>query len=129
MKKLSGQNLMRLFIVIGAVWSAPQTAVAEEQQDVGALLYRLACAACHGESGQGDGGMRDSLKVPPSDLTLLAQQNGGVFPTQEVVQFVDGRQDLAAHGSREMPIWGKLFETPESIQQIVAYVQTLQKLE
>ena len=98
-----------------------------QQEEVGATLYRLACATCHGESGQGDGGMLDSLKVPPTDLTVLAQKNGGVFPTQEITQFVDGRQDMAAHGSREMPIWGKLFETPESVEQIVAYVQTLQK--
>ncbi len=46
-------------------------APARAQQNPGAEAYRVACAQCHGERGQGDGPLRAFLTVAPSDLTLL----------------------------------------------------------
>jgi len=46
----------------------------------------------------------------PADLTILAKKNGGVFPTQHVYDVIDGRQEVAAHGPRTMPVWGRVFQ-------------------
>ena len=98
-----------------------------EQTELGATLYQVACTACHGSSGTGDGPMRQELRIPPSDLTQLSRQNKGVFPEEKVAAFIDGRQEAKGHGTREMPIWGKLFEEPQDLHNIVEYLRTMQQ--
>jgi len=68
------------------------------------------CASCHGAGGKGNGPEATSLVVKPADLTVLAKKNGGQFPTAYVRQVIDGRAHVAAHGSREMPVWGVQFQ-------------------
>lgn len=77
----------------------------------GEEMYVSYCAACHGKDGKGDGPAADALKVPPTDLTTLAKKNGGKYPALKVSSVIRGQDVVAAHGSREMPIWGKLFWT------------------
>ena len=43
------------------------------------------------------------------DLTTLSKINGGVFPFARAYETIDGRQEVRAHGSRDMPIWGREF--------------------
>jgi mono/diheme cytochrome c family protein len=74
--------------------------------EVGAELYKSYCASCHGVVARGGGPAAPALITPPTDLTRIAAQNGGVFPESSVVKAIDGRFDLPAHGSREMPVWG-----------------------
>lgn len=74
--------------------------------DYGRAEYVSNCAGCHGSEGRGDGHFRDFLVRPPSDLTRLSRDNQGVFPVQRVIEIIDGRTQVAAHGPREMPIWG-----------------------
>ena len=71
-----------------------------------ALLYRIHCQNCHGENGEGDGPMARLLTSQPADLTSIADNNGGEFPTDTVRQTIDGRGEIRAHGMREMPVWG-----------------------
>jgi mono/diheme cytochrome c family protein len=73
------------------------------------LDFRRYCAQCHGMNGTGDGPVAGALKKKPANLTLLAKNNGGVFPETEVRDFIDGTKTSAAHGSRAMPIWGDAF--------------------
>lgn len=75
----------------------------------GAVLYARHCASCHGAEGHGDGPVAPALKTPPPDLTLLARRNGGRFDERAVLAVIDGRHVLAAHGTREMPVWGAVF--------------------
>jgi mono/diheme cytochrome c family protein len=82
-------------------------AVAEEA-DIGAGLYASYCAACHGATGMGDGDMANVVSIPSPNLTLLAKNNGGVFPMLEVLQVIDGRSGVRAHGGA-MPLWGQVF--------------------
>jgi len=85
------------------------TTAAQAQQpapDVGKLDYEASCAVCHGMDGKGDGMVVAALKVKPSDLTILTKNNGGVFPLDRVVGVIDGRAQILAHGTRDMPIWG-----------------------
>src|ERR1700758_999190 len=89
-----------------AVFAA--TAQAEDF-DAGKWEFQSSCASCHGTDGKGKGPVSEALKVPPPDLTMLAKNNNGVFPTNAVYETIDGLQRMAAHGSREMPIWGFRF--------------------
>jgi mono/diheme cytochrome c family protein len=73
------------------------------------LDFRRYCAQCHGMDGTGDGPVAPALKKKPANLTLLSKNNGGVFPEQEVRDFIDGTKTSAAHGTRAMPIWGDAF--------------------
>jgi hypothetical protein len=50
-----------------------------------------------------------SLRVTMPNLRTLAQRNGGVFPEDAITAYVDGRETKAAHGDRQMPIWGDVF--------------------
>jgi mono/diheme cytochrome c family protein len=75
----------------------------------GKLDFRRYCAQCHGMDATGDGPVAPALKKKPANLTLLSKNNGGVFPEKVVRDFIDGTKTSAAHGTREMPIWGDAF--------------------
>ena len=75
----------------------------------GEQMYKTYCAVCHGNDGRGAGPAAPAMKVPPTDLTLLAKNHGGKYPGLEVASSIDGEANLPAHGSREMPVWGQLF--------------------
>ncbi len=77
-----------------------------EWRDGGRVEYLSSCAACHGNDGKGGGPVASQLKVAAPNLTQLAKKNGGVFPLYSVYEKIDGRQEVKAHGSRDMPIWG-----------------------
>jgi mono/diheme cytochrome c family protein len=83
-------------------------AASAQQADIGAQLYADYCSACHGASGLGDGDMADVVNIPSPNLTLLAQNNDGVFPMLNVLHIIDGRTGLRAHGG-VMPVWGRVF--------------------
>ena len=83
--------------------------------DIGKMEYDSACAVCHGLTGKGDGPLKSQLTKPVPDLTVLAKNNKGLFPFDRVYQIIDGRQEVKAHGSREMPVWGRAFNTETSI--------------
>lgn len=54
--------------------------------------------------------MAQSLKVHPPDLTRIAARNGGKFPLARIERIISGEDQLpAAHGTREMPLWGPIF--------------------
>lgn len=80
-----------------------------EDIDHGRLEYQSNCAACHGATGKGDGPVSREMKVQPANLTVLAKKNAGVFPFNAVYRVIDGRDVVASHGTREMPIWGYRF--------------------
>jgi mono/diheme cytochrome c family protein len=74
--------------------------------EVGAELFVTYCASCHGVDARGDGPAASALSTPPADLTRIAARSGGVFPESAIAKKIDGRFNVPAHGSREMPIWG-----------------------
>jgi len=92
------------------------SAVAEEKLDIGKREYDSACAVCHGLTGKGDDGpLKSLLARPVPNLTVLTKNNKGVFPFDKVYQIIDGRQEVAAHGPRNMPIWGNAFNNQTSL--------------
>jgi mono/diheme cytochrome c family protein len=99
-------------------------------------LYAFYCASCHGRDAKGDGPVAPVLKAAPPDLTRLAIVNGGVFPRARIEAIVGGRADppLPVHGSREMPVWGPIFNGLDHneaanrarIASIVGYLDSIQ---
>ena len=67
------------------------------------------------------------LKTPPADLTVLAKRNDGLFPIAAVNEIIDGRMLIAAHGNREMPIWGFDVMGRSRISVIVDYLNRIQE--
>ena len=112
-----------------------------QDEHLGITEYELACMACHGVDGRGDGPLAKTLKARPADLTQISKANGGRFPSKKVAEMIDGRAAVAAHGSREMPVWGGRYRAAESgdspkmveqraraqIDALVKYLQTLQE--
>ncbi len=102
----------------------------------GVEMFKSYCAACHGADGKGDGPAASALKVPPADLTTLAAKNGGKYPSLKVSAVIRGEEVPAAHGSKEMPIWGNLFwgmsggheaEVQQRVANLNKYIESLQK--
>lgn len=101
----------------------------------GKEMYDTYCAVCHGKDGKGNGPAADALKTPPTDLTTLAQKNGGKYPSDHVSATVHGDQAIPAHGTKDMPIWGNLFwhmsqghnaEVQLRIANLNKYIESLQ---
>lgn len=97
--------------LIGAFAAVALLAVPASAQDVsrGKEIYTERCAVCHGPEGKGDGIVGELFRQKPKDLSLLAKENGGVFPMERVYQSIDGRARIAAHGESNMPVWGEFF--------------------
>lgn len=118
--------------------------VEAEKVPSGAEDFADYCAACHGASGKGDGGVAGVLDRKPADLTKLSARNGGTFPGTRVMAKIwgytgvaPGRQD----GSSPMPEFGPLLQgdlvpydggdgiqtpTPVRLVQIAEYLKALQ---
>lgn len=99
--------MIRTALTLAALAAAAP--VAAQDPDAGEALYRTHCAACHGIDAEGNGPMAGVLTIKPTDLTALAADNDGAFPSLDVVRRIDGRDPLVAHGS-PMPVYGDFFE-------------------
>jgi mono/diheme cytochrome c family protein len=108
---------------------APVTSAAS-----GVEMFNTYCAVCHGKDGKGDGPAASELKIPPANLTLLAVNNNGKFPADLVAETIRvGPRDAKAHGSKDMPVWGKVFASMGGselvelrINNLTKYVESLQ---
>jgi len=104
------------------------------QAQRGAAIFKIQCAPCHGM-----GEMMptvDTLKTPAPNLENITREWGmKEFPLVEIARFIDGRNMIDAHGTREMPIWGEKYEEEgldkEQIRgrkgELIAYLMSIQK--
>lgn len=97
------------WLMIGGLAAGFAGTAQAENVDIGKAEFQASCASCHGTDGKGKGPVSGQLKVEPSDLTVLARNNNGVFPTNAVYETIYGSKTIPAHGTREMPIWGERF--------------------
>jgi mono/diheme cytochrome c family protein len=81
-----------------------------QEPTLGAELYATHCAGCHGSNGEGGGPLAAATATNVPNLRTLRMRNGGVFPADAVTAYIDGRETPAAHFSRQMPVWGEVFE-------------------
>jgi len=119
-------------VIVAGVSVVLSICTAARGADVGKTEYRSSCSACHGIEGKGDGPLRKELKTPPTDLTVLAKNNNGVFPYDMVYETIDGRHTVASHGTREMPAWGYRFGPPQAFRyknRMVAVINYLKRIQ
>jgi mono/diheme cytochrome c family protein len=131
----------RLFVLLGALSLLSTTVSAQDRYAV-AEEYRVSCQVCHGARGKGDGPMASALKSKPTDLTKLEANNDYKFPFLKVFQTIDGRAMIPAHGTRDMPVWGRRYiedvgdkygpyggeaAVRARVLELVYYVQSLQE--
>jgi mono/diheme cytochrome c family protein len=118
------------------VLSASGTAYAQEQPTVarGKELFGQYCVRCHGFAGKGDGPDAPTLKTKPADLTLISKTHNGEFPRFVIMKFITGDTAVAAHGTREMPIWGEIFRKQEGttgewakVLALTDYIESIQQ--
>ena len=123
---------LRPLMVAGVIMTGVATSVLCDDSSSGKAAYESNCAACHGQSGKGDGPAGAELRTKPSDLTSIAKRNGGVSPTEIVYRVIDGTRTKRVHGNYEMPVWGYVFGSePEDVVRrrilaIIDYLQTIQ---
>ncbi len=107
------RSMLRSFAVAGLLTFFSTLAAAEEapsnQAISGERDFNLYCASCHGESGNGDGPKAAGLEIRTPDLTTLTARYG-TFPAERLRRMIDGREDVKAHGDRDMPVWGVWFK-------------------
>jgi len=107
-----GAALVSIHTIAGAQENQiKKTQVKPTSSVSGAQMFKEYCAVCHGPSGKGDGPVATALKVPPPDLTTLAQRHDGKFPDDYVSNVLKNGVQNPAHGSGEMPVWGPIFDT------------------
>ncbi len=82
--------------------------------DLGKVEYESKCATCHGLTGKGDGPTAQFLTRKPADLTTLAKNNNGIIPMARMYEVILGDTEVAGHGTRDMPIWGKEYQIQAS---------------
>ena len=82
--------------------------------DLGKVEYESKCATCHGLTGKGDGPTAQFLTRKPKDLTTLAKNNGGIIPMARMYEVILGETEVPAHGTRDMPVWGKEYQMQAS---------------
>ena len=105
----------------------------------GETLFHRCCSSCHGTDATGKGPIARLLKHPPPDLRTFARRRNGQFSSVELARFIDGRQEVPAHGSRAIPVWGKQFARIEvestereslvsgNLLELVLYIESIQQ--
>jgi len=87
----------------------------------GKEMFNTYCSVCHGVDGRGAGPAAAALKKSPADLTQLTRNNNGQFPDRRIsLVLTAGPAEILSHGSKEMPVWGKIFKSIGSGNEGVA---------
>lgn len=119
--------------VVAAVWQSNTTS---ESLANAKELYAQNCAACHGETGAGDGVFADDLAA--SGEASMQSMSGSMQNTQQTpADFTDPQRMLGASPAllqgkilrggmgTGMPMWGSIF-TEEQIWDLVSYLYSFQ---
>jgi len=119
--------------VVAYLW---QSSTTKESLESGRQLYAQNCAACHGESGAGDGVFADDLRAA-GDASMQSMSGAMDMVMQTPVDFTDAKRMLGASPAllqgkilrggmgTGMPMWGSIF-TEEQIWDVIAYLYSFQ---
>lgn len=103
-----------VFLLPSVAWSAGDAAKGKQK-------YQQLCAACHGQSGKGDGPSAVALPVKPRDHTDASYM--GKLSDKQIFDTIKlGGQ--AMDKSPIMPPWGAAL-TDQQIEDLVAYIRSL----
>lgn len=119
--------------VVSSIW---QSNTSPQALANGRDLYARNCAACHGESGAGDGVFADDL-AKAGEASMQTMKGMTDMSMQTPVDFTDPERMLGAPPAvlqgkilrggmgTGMPMWGSIF-TEEQIWDLVAYLYSFQ---
>jgi mono/diheme cytochrome c family protein len=124
---------LTVLLVSGSIPSSP----AKADNERGRKLFVQYCASCHGVDGKGQGPVAPTLRKPVPDLTQIAKKEGK-FPGGRVSLVIGGevgQTEVAAHGTREMPVWGKVFRSKRGdygvglldVSVLTRYIESIQQ--
>ena len=102
-----------LSLIFLGISESPGNAQEDEIIAGGKSKYQQYCANCHGPAGKGDGEMATLFVFKPANLTQIKKKNNGEFPFWRIYRAIDGREIVRGHGTREMPLWGFVFQVEE----------------
>jgi len=103
----------QIWDLVAYLWSTTTT---PERLMMGKTLYARNCAACHGETGKGDGPGSRYLEKRPADFTNARTMAGG----SSEIYFAKIRRGGMGTG---MPYWGTIFSEEET-WSLVDYLWT-----
>jgi len=119
--------------VVAAIW---QTNTSPASLDNGRQLFAQNCAACHGETGGGDGVFADDLAAS-GDASMQSMSGPMDTMQQTPADFTNDKRMLGASPAllqgkilrggmgTGMPMWGSIF-TEEQIWDLVSYLYSFQ---
>lgn len=119
--------LAALFLAAVSIASAQSTPQQNGKGSVdlaGKQWFIAYCAPCHGEDAKGHG-RAAKPNEPPSDLTALASHNNGKFPADYVKKVLIQGVRVPAHGTNDMPVWGRTF-TDVNARDLIRYLASVQ---
>ena len=102
-----------------AAGTPPKPAVSAANIEQGRTLYKTNCAACHGETGKGDGPGAGVLKPPPRDHTDRAYMS--TLTDKQIHDVI--KMGGAIKGKPLMPSHPQFKDT--ELAALVAYVRSL----
>jgi mono/diheme cytochrome c family protein len=129
---------LSLILGVAAAQNPPEikkVPVTQTSPTSGKEMFTTYCAVCHGKDGKGGGPAAAALKKAPADLTTLSARNNGNFPAVKVSRYIQGLDQVDAHGSRDMPMWGEMFRSLDKnnaamlqmrVSNLTDFVKTLQ---
>jgi mono/diheme cytochrome c family protein len=111
-------------LLAGALPAAAQSPADAADLATGREKYRLFCASCHGEKGDGKGPAARGLLPPPRDFTSGAFKYGGTDR-----DLFDVISDGAASkgGSPLMAAWSPVLQHESDRWALVKYIRSLKK--
>ncbi len=131
--------LLRISALLCATLVSLQVSAQAFDEYSGQETFMRFCAACHGESGQGDGPVAGGLPISVPDLTLLQKRRGDCFPEDVLRKIIDGQETVVVHGTRYMPVWGYEFWVEEGaddaakdrvdtiVDNLIEYLRSIQR--
>lgn len=137
-KFISAAAILTMLSGLAIAQNAPtvkHVSITNAPSNSGKEMFNSYCAVCHGKDAKGNGPAASAMKTGPSDLTALAKNNGGKYPSSHVAAVLRGQAATPAHGSQDMPVWGPLFssisqghegQVQQRITNLVTYVEGLQ---
>jgi len=120
--------MKHIFIIVCLVTAAGFFAQAEEEFKIngdpakGAEIYKLYCAACHGETGHGDGLAAAALTPKPRNFSDKALMD----TVTDANMFKIIKEGGPAVGkSMFMTAWGPVLNDDQKIHDVAAFIRTL----
>jgi mono/diheme cytochrome c family protein/plastocyanin len=119
--------------LVAYIWQSNTSA---EDLAAGRVLFTQNCAACHGESGSGNGVFADALSAA-GQASAQTMSGASAMTMQRPADFTDPKRMLGASPAllegkilrggmgTGMPTWGVIFQE-DDIWKIISYLYTLQ---